>query len=178
MPFHLAFTGSVTDFCMQKQDTEGYADHGKLLIRVATAIVYIKFIGNSVGSDGIFEHLLKVAGIVIVEQFASDQKSGMIVNDHDAVDAPGLTVFCNVWKVTGISLPDLTEFVFFIGPAVTEVRVSGRFEVVVADETLYGIHADSCREKGLTDQMVMDLCGIHAWVFFLNAVDFGNGILI
>ena len=62
--------------------------------------------------------------------------------------------------------------------AVTEVRVSGRFEVIVANKALYGIHTDGCREKGVTDQMVMDLCGIHARVFFLNAVDFGNGILV
>lgn len=54
MSLHLIFAGSVTDFCMQKQETEGYADHGKLLIGVAAAIVYIKFIGNSVGGDGIF----------------------------------------------------------------------------------------------------------------------------
>lgn len=102
----------------------------------------------------------------------------MVLNDHDTVDAPSLTVFCNVRKITGICLPDLTEFVFFIGLAVTEIRVSGRFEIVASDETLYGIHTDSCREKGLTDQMVMDLCGIHARVFCLNVVDFSNGFLI
>ena len=102
----------------------------------------------------------------------------MIVNDHDAVNAPGLTVFCDVWEITGISLPDFTEFVFFIGLAVTEVRVSGRFEVVVADETLYGIHADSCREKGFLHEMLINLCGIHAWMVIFHTINFSNGFII
>lgn len=81
-------------------------------------------------------------------------------------------------RVTGISLPDLTEFVFFIGLAVTEVRIPGRFEVVDADEALYGIHTDRCREKGFFYEMFINLCGIHARVFCLDAVDFSNGFLI
>ena len=32
----------------------------------------------------------------------------------------------------------------------------------MTDETLYGIHADRCRYKGIPDQGVMDLGGIHA----------------
>ena len=102
----------------------------------------------------------------------------MVVNDHDAVNAPGLTVFCDVWEITGISLPDFTEFVFFIGLAVTEVRVSGRFEVVVADEALYGIHTDSCREKGFLHEMLINLCGIHARMVIFHTINFSNGFVI
>ena len=102
----------------------------------------------------------------------------MVINNHDAVNSPGFTILSDIGKITGIRLPDFTKLIFLIGLAVTEVRVSGRFEVIVANKALYGIHTDGSREKGVTDQMVMDLCGIHARVFFLNAVDFGNGILV
>lgn len=73
------------------------------------------------------------------------QKSWMFVNNHDAVDVPGMAIFCDVWEITGIRLSDFTEIIFFISSATAEIRVSGIFEIVVVDETLYGIHTDGCR---------------------------------
>ena len=54
MPLDLTLAGAITDFRVEKQNAEGHTDHGKLLIGVAAAIVYIEFIGNSVGGNGIF----------------------------------------------------------------------------------------------------------------------------
>ena len=53
MPFYLAFAGTVPDSRMEKKNPEGDTDHGKLCIGIATSIVYIKFIGNAIGGDGI-----------------------------------------------------------------------------------------------------------------------------
>ena len=102
----------------------------------------------------------------------------MVVNDHDAVDASCLPVLCDVRKIAGISLPDLSECIFLVRFAVAEIRVSGGFEVIVADKALDAVNADRSRDKGFADQMIMDLCGIHARVFFLDAVDLSDGILV
>lgn len=99
----------------------------------------------------------------------------MVINDHDAVNASGLTVFRDVGKVTGIRLPDLAEFVLFIGLTVPEVRISCRFEIVEPDKTLHGIHTDGCREKGFLHEMLINLRGIHAWMLLLDPV--GTGFL-
>ena len=125
MAFHLAFAGPVTDLCMEKQHPEGHTDHGKLFIGVAAAVVDVELIRDTIGGNGGLEDLLEVTGIVIIEQSAADQESGMVINDHDAVDTSGLTVFRDVWEVTGIRLPDLAEFVLFIGLTVPEIRIPG-----------------------------------------------------
>ena len=46
------------------------------------------------------------------------------------------------------------------------------------DKTLYGINTDGSRDKSLPYQMLIDLGGIHAGMFFLDVVDLSNGILI
>ena len=102
----------------------------------------------------------------------------MVINDHDTVNASGLTVFRDVGKATGIRLPDLAEFVLFIGLTVPEVRISCRFEIVEPDKTLHGIHVDGCREKGFLHEMLINLRGIHAWMLLLNPVDFRDGLVI
>lgn len=102
----------------------------------------------------------------------------MVINDHDAVNASGLTVFRDVGKVTSIRLPDLAEFVLFIGLTVPEVRISCRFEIVEPDKTLHGIHTDGCREKGFLHEMLINLRGIHAWMLLLDPVDFRDGLVI
>ena len=102
----------------------------------------------------------------------------MVINDHDTVDASGLAVFGDVWKVTGIRLPDLAECVLFIGLTVPEIRIPGRFEIVEPDKTLHGIHADCSGKKRFLYEMRMYLRGVHARMFFLDPVDLGNGLII
>ena len=77
----------------------------------------------------------------------------MVINDHDTVDASGLAVFGDVWKVTGIRLPDLAECVLFIGLTVPEIRIPGRFEIVEPDKTLHVIHADCSGKKRFLYEM-------------------------
>ena len=71
----------------------------------------------------------------------------MVIDDHDAVDPSCPAVFRDIRKVTGVGLPDFTESILFKSFAITEVRISCRFEVVVSDETLDGIDTDSSRNK-------------------------------
>lgn len=54
----------------------------------------------------------------------------------------------------------------------------GRFQVIAPDETLYGINTDVCWNERFTDQMLIDLSGIHTRMFQLDPVDFGNGLFI
>lgn len=103
MAFYLAFGGPITDAGMQKQDPKGYTDHGKLFVGIAAAIVNVEFIRNPISGDGIFKYFLEVVCIVIVKQPAADKETGMVVNDHDAVDPPGMAVFCDVWQIAGVS---------------------------------------------------------------------------
>ena len=102
----------------------------------------------------------------------------MVVDDHDTVDPAALPILSDIGKVTGISLPDLAEFVLFVGFTAAEVWVTGRFQVVVADETLDGIHTDFSRDKRFPYQMFIDLGGVHSWMFQLDAVDLCNGFVI
>ena len=102
----------------------------------------------------------------------------MVVNDHDTVDASCPPVLCDVRKIAGISLPDLSEFIFLVCFTIAEVGISGSFEIIVSYKALDAVNADRSRDKRFPDQMIMDLRGIHARVFFLDSVDLGDGILI
>ncbi|EEX20993.1 hypothetical protein BLAHAN_06445 [Blautia hansenii DSM 20583] len=102
----------------------------------------------------------------------------MVINNHDDIYAAGLPSFCNVRKIAGIGLPDFSEFVFLISFAVPEVRVSGRFEVIVADKTLDGINAYGSRNKGASNQEFMNLRGIHTWEIIFDTVDFIDCFII
>ena len=99
----------------------------------------------------------------------------MVINDHDAVNTPGLSIFCNVWEVARISLPDLAEFIFFEGFAVTHVRVTCRFQVVLFDKALDSTDTDGGRDKGIGDQVLVNLGGIEPGKLFFEAVDLFDG---
>ena len=83
----------------------------------------------------------------------------MVINDGHAVDLPGNTVFGDVCNVTDVSLPHFSKRVLFKGFPVTRIRVSGRFQVVVAYKMLYGIYTDSVRNETVLYEFPVDLCG-------------------
>lgn len=66
-----------------------------------------------------------------------NEEPGMVTNDHDAIDPSGCAAFGDVGKIVGVSQSDLSEFVLFKGFAVTEIRSSARFQVVVPYETFF-----------------------------------------
>lgn len=74
MAFHFALTGTVTDLCVKEQHPDGDTDHGQLFIRIAAAVVNVELVRDAIGSDGRFENLLEVAGIVVIEQLSADQE--------------------------------------------------------------------------------------------------------
>jgi hypothetical protein len=162
MAFYFPFAGTVTHFRVQEQDTEGYADHRKLFVAVGTAVIDVKLVWDSVGGNRVFQNLLEVGGIVAVEQFTADEEPGMVIDDHDTVDPARFSIFRDVREIAGVRLPDLPEFIFLKCLAVTQVWISCGFEVIVADEALDGVHADSGRDKGITDEPFVDLGRIHA----------------
>lgn len=125
MALYLAFTGPVTDFRMKEQNAEGYTDHGKLFIAVGTAVIYVELVRDSVGGNGIFQNLLEVTCIVTVKQLSANKKPGVVINDHDDIHPAGFPAFRDVGKIAGIRLPDLSEFILFIGFPVPEVWVPG-----------------------------------------------------
>lgn len=65
------------------------------------------------GGHSVLQYLLEVIGIVVIEEPAAYQETGMVINDHDAVDPPALAVLCDIRQVTGIRLPHLAESVLF-----------------------------------------------------------------
>ncbi|KAI4450499.1 hypothetical protein C823_005036 [Eubacterium plexicaudatum ASF492] len=84
----------------------------------------------------------------------------MVIDDQDAVDPPALAVFCDIWKVTGISLPHFPKGVLFKSLPVPHVRVTCRFQVIKVQEILCqdtedeeqavaGIGDDEIREDGM-----------------------------
>lgn len=178
MAFYLSLAGSIPDCCVEKEYPKGDTDHGKLFVAVAAAVIDIKFVWQAIGGDCLFQDFLEVVGIVIVEQSTTDQKPGVVIDDHDAVDAPRFPVFRDIRKITGVGLPDLSELVFLISLAVAQIRIPGRFEVIVADEPLDRIDADRSREKGFPYQVVVDLCGIHAGKFLFDPEDLCDRFII
>ena len=78
-------------------------------------------------------------------------------------------------KVARISLPDLAEFIFFEGLTVTHVRVTCRFQVVPFDKTLDSTDTDGGRDKGIGDQVLVDLGGIEPGKLLFEAVDLFDG---
>ena len=57
----------------------------------------------------------------MVEQLATNQEPGMIINDHDAVNASAFALLRDVRKVTGVRLPDFTKFIFLVSFPVAQI---------------------------------------------------------
>ena len=48
----------------------------------------------------------------------------------------------------------------------------------MTNKTLYRVYADCSREKGFLYEVLINLCGIHAWMILLHAIDFSDGFII
>ena len=94
---------------MQEYRSDGSADQGKLLVCVAAPVVHIQLEGDPIGGHSLLEDFLEIISAVIVKQTAAHQKAGMVVNDHDTVNPPAFSVFCNKRKITGIGLISMSE---------------------------------------------------------------------
>ena len=77
------------------------------------------------GGHGVFEYLLEVIGIIVIEEPASHQEAGVVIDNHDAVDPPAPAVLRDIRQVTSISLPHFAKGVFFKSLPVPHVRVPG-----------------------------------------------------
>ena len=127
------------------------------------------------GCHGILEHLLEVIGIIVIEEAAAHQKTGMVINNHNAVDSPALAVLRDIRQVTGIGLPHLPKGVFFKCLPVPHAGVACRFQVMFLDEALDGADADCGRDEGFFNEVPVDLCRVQPWEGFLEAVDLFDG---
>ena len=76
------------------------------------------------GCHSVLQHLLEVIGIIVIEEAAAHQKTGMVINNHDAVDSPALAILRDIRQVTGIGLPHLPKGVFFKRLSVPHTRVA------------------------------------------------------
>lgn len=56
------------------------------------------------------------------------------------------------------------------GFPIPEIWISGRFQVIVFDETLDGIDTYGCGKKSILYQSGVYLCGIHPWKLFLESI--------
>jgi hypothetical protein len=65
----------------------------------------------------------------------------MIVDYCHTVDLAGLAILCDMGNVTGISLPHFPKGILLESLAIADIRVTGRFQVIVTYETLDRIHA-------------------------------------
>ena len=111
-------------------------------------IVDIELRRDPMGCHGVLEHFLEVIGIIVIEEAAAHQETGMVINDHDAVDSPALAALRDIRQVTGIGLPHLPQGVLFKGLPVPHVRVACRFQVMFLHETLDGADADRGMDEG------------------------------
>ena len=127
------------------------------------------------GGHGVLEHLLEVIGIVAVEEPAAHQETGVVINDHDAVDPPALAVLRDIRKIARIGLPHLPKGVFFKCFPVPHVRVPCRFEVMVLHEALDGTDADRGGDECCFHKMLMDLGGVQPRESLLEPVDLFDG---
>lgn len=118
---------------MERDCTQRAANQGELRIGVGGAVVHIELHGDIVGGNSGLEHLLEIVGSVVVKKSAANQKPGVAVYDHDAVDTPPPAILSNVGQITGVRLPQFPECVLLKRLAVPQIWIPGAFQVVVLD---------------------------------------------
>ena len=80
----------------------------------------------------------------------------MVINDEDGIDPAELPVLRDMGEVAGVRLPHASESVFLKSLPVAHVRVTRRLQVIAADETLDGAHADGRRDVAVPDQLEIE----------------------
>ena len=162
---------------MQEYRADGTADQGKLFVRIAAPIIDIKLQGDPISRHGLLEHFLEVISIVVIKQAAANQETGMVVNDHNAVDPPTFPVFCDIRQITGIRLPHFPKGILFKSLAVPHAWITCGFEVIMPDKALDSTNADRSRNERILHKLFVDLCGIEPGESLFQTVDlFYSGI--
>ena len=172
--FDLGLGGAIPYTGMDEDCPDIAADQAELLVRVAAAVVDVKFLRDAVCGNRVLEHLLEICGIVAVEQLAADEHPGMVVDDHDGVDAARLAVFNDVREIAGVGLPHSAECRLFKGFAVPHIGISRGLEVIAAYEPLDGADIDRGRDEAIPDKRPVNLCGVKARELLFEAENFLN----
>ena len=160
---------------MQEHGPDRAADQGELFVGVAAAVIDIKLHGDPISGNCLLEHLLEVVGIVIVEKPSAYQETGMVVNDHNAVDTPAFSVFGDIRQVAGIRLPHFPEGIFLKSLTVLHAGVPGRFQVMVPDKTLDRADIDCGGDERILHKLFVDLGGIEPGESFLETENLLDG---
>ena len=160
---------------MQEHCSDRAADQGELLIGVAAPVIHVKFHWDPVGRHRLFEHFLEAVSIIIVKEPAAYQEAGMVVNDHDAVNAPAFSVFCDVRQVACVRLPHFPECIFLKSLPVFHVGIPGGFQVMVPDKTLDRADIDCGGDKRILHKLFVNLGGVEPRECLLKAVDLLDG---
>ena len=101
----------------------------------------------------------------------------MVINDEDGIDPAELPVLRDMGEVAGVRLPHASESVFLKSLPVAHVRVTRRLQVIAADETLDGAHADGRRDVAVPDQLEIDLRGVEPREILPELEDPGNSLI-
>ena len=99
----------------------------------------------------------------------------MVVNDHDAINTPPASVLQDVGQITGVGLPELAEGVLLKCLSISHIGGLGPLQVVALDVALDGAHAHGGGDKGILDELAVDLGGVEPGKCLLEPVDFLNG---
>ena len=99
----------------------------------------------------------------------------MVVNDHDAVNAPAFSVFRDVRQVACVRLPHFPECIFLKSLPVFHVGIPGGFQVMVPDKTLDCADIDCGGDKRILHKLFVNLGSVEPRECLLKAVDLLDG---
>ena len=102
----------------------------------------------------------------------------MVIDDHDHIGPPLLSIFRNGRKIARVRLPQTTEFRCFKCLTVFDIRVACAFQVIGLDEPLYGTLADASIDKAILNQETVDHHSGDAWILLPYPVDLLNRCVI
>lgn len=156
VPLNLSLGGSVPDGRMDFHDAQGIQDVDELPVRVGAAVIEVEFIRKPIGGDRLPEDLLVDVCVVIVEDLTADDHPGVVIDDHDHIGPPLLSILRNGRKIARVRLPQTTEFMGLKCLAVFDIRVACAFQVIGLDEPLYGTLADASIDKAILNQETVD----------------------
>ena len=127
VPLNLSLGGPVPDGRMDFHDAQGIQDVGELPVRVGASVIEVELVRKPIGGDRLTEDLLIVVGVIIVKDLTSDDHPGVVIDDHDHIGPPLLSILRNGRKVARVRLPQATEFGRLKCLTVFDIRVTGAF---------------------------------------------------